>query len=100
MDLVLKARLAARYKQTRMFGYGIEQRLEPFAVGFGKVAENMTVNTVPLAGMTDAEPNSVKATADMGIDRTDAIVAGGAAAGLHPNLAGHEIELVVEHIKV
>src|SRR5215208_652729 len=100
MDLVLKARRAAGDKQTRMFGYGIEQRLEPFAVGFGEVAENMAVNTVPLAGMADAEPNPVKAAADMGVDRTDAIVAGGTAAGLNPNLAGHEIELVMEHIDV
>src|SRR6185295_18089137 len=100
MDFVLKARFTAGREQTRMLGYGIEQGLQPLPVGFGEIAEDVTVNPVPLAWMADAEPDPVETAADMRIDRSDAVVAGGAAAGLHPNLAGQEIELVMEHVDV
>ena len=46
--------------------------------------------------MADADPHPLVAGADMGGDRAQAIMPGVAAADLHPELAGREVELVVD----
>ena len=42
-------------------------------------------------------PHAAKLLADVRLDRLQALVAGGAAAGLHPELSGRQVELVVDH---
>ena len=49
------------------------------------------------ARMADADPHPAIVVADMGGDRAQPVVAGDAAAGLHPHLAGRQVDLVVEH---
>ena len=57
----------------------------------------LLAGVVLVAGMSDTDPNAAVILAKMCVDRADAVVAASAAAGLHPKLAGREIELVVEN---
>ena len=54
------------------------------------------INQRLVAGMADADPHALKVVADMGADRAQPVMAGIAAADLHSDLAGREIELVVK----
>ncbi len=47
--------------------------------------------------MADPDAHAPIVVADMGGDRAQPVVAGAAAAGLDPHLAGREIDLVVQH---
>src|SRR5690606_27402833 len=57
----------------------------------------MAVHHLPGAGMADPDAHPAIVLADMLVERTYAVVAGGAAAGLDPDLARGEFDLVVEH---
>ena len=46
--------------------------------------------------MADADPHPAEFGADMGFDRAQAVMAGGAAADLHLDLHRREVELVME----
>ena len=46
--------------------------------------------------MADADAHADVVVAEMRCDRSQAVMAGAAAAGLHPHLAGHQIQLVME----
>ena len=55
------------------------------------------LHQILIARMSDADSYAAILVADMGADRTQAIMARGAAADLHPQLAGRKIDLGVEH---
>ncbi len=57
--------------------------LPPRAARLGKVVQHVRMHQSLVAGMADAEPNAGVIIAAMGRDRTQAIMAGNAAAGLH-----------------
>ena len=67
------------------------------ALVLGEVAEHVRLHQFLDAGMTDTDAHAAVVVADMRRDRAQPVVAGDAAAGLHPHLAGREIDLVVEH---
>src|SRR5262249_10082854 len=60
------------------------------------VAEHMRADPVLVAGMADTDPHAAEFIADMRLGRAQAVMAGGAAAGLHLYLERGEVELVVE----
>ena len=70
--------------------------IQPFAVGLGEVAEHMAVHHFLDAGVADADAHAAIILADMLVERADAVVAAGAAAGLDPHLAGRQVDLVIE----
>src|SRR3954452_21199527 len=80
-----------------MLGHRVAERRHPVVVGFGEVRQHVAVHQFLDAGMTDAEPHPAILVADMGGDRAQAVVAGDAAADLHPHLAWRQFELVMEY---
>jgi hypothetical protein len=54
------------------------------------------LDEVASAGMADADAHPPEFVADMGRDRTQAIVARRPAAGFYPHLGRREVDLVVE----
>ncbi len=50
-----------------------------------------------VAGMADAHPHAAIVVAALGRDGAQAIVAGIAASGLHPELGRRQVEFVMEH---
>ena len=77
-------------------GDAAQQVVEPLGVAPGEIAEDVVGDQALVAGMTDAEADAGELRADMGGDRAQAVVAGVAAAGLDPDPAGREVELVVQ----
>ena len=96
-DAGLELVVGAFGKIGRGLGDGAEQRLEPVVLGFREVVQHLVRHQILAAGMADADAHAHIVVADMGGDRAQAVMAGDAAAGLHPHLAGDEIELVMEH---
>ena len=47
--------------------------------------------------MANPDAHAPVIVADVGGDRAQPVMPGNAAAGLHPHLAGREVDLVVEH---
>ena len=97
MHLVLEARVLAARQQLGVVRDDVGQRLDPVALALGKIAEHVRVHHLLDAGMADADPHPAVVVADMRGDRAQPVVAGDAAAGLHPHLARRQFELVVEH---
>src|SRR3546814_12933302 len=92
-----EARGAAARQQRNGIGHRIEQLLQPGLVCLGEVAQHVAVHQVLVAGMADAQAHAPELLADVSRQRADAVVAAGAAALLHADLAGREVDLVVEH---
>ena len=65
-------------------------------VGLGKVAQHIVYDQIFAAGMADANAHADIVVADMVGQRFEPVMAGNAAARLHPHFAGHKVELVVE----
>ena len=95
-DGVQEAGGVAGGERRRALGDAAEQVVDPVGVGLGEVAEDVVRDQALVAGVADAEADAGEVGADVGADRADAVVAGGAAAGLDPHPAGGEVELVVE----
>src|SRR3546814_12266312 len=60
------------------------------------MAEDVIVDPVLVAGVADADAHAAEIGADMRLGREQAVMPGSAAALLHLDLEGREIELVVE----
>src|SRR3546814_7993149 len=60
------------------------------------MAEDVIVDPVLVAGVADADAHAAEIGADMRLGRAQAVMPGSAAALLHLDLEGREIELVVE----
>ena len=75
----------------------IQQLLQPDLVGLGEVVQHVAVHQLLLAGMADAQAHPPELLADVGLEGADAVVAAGAAALLDADLAGREVDLVVDH---
>ena len=69
---------------------------ERLHLGLGVIAEHVAGDAVLVAGVADADADAAEFGAEMGVDRAQAVVAGGAAAVLHLDLERREVELVVE----
>src|SRR5690606_12190699 len=93
---VHEAVVVALDQKRRGVGDGVEQRVEPFAVGPGEIAEHMRRYHFLDAGMADADTDAAIVLAAMGVERPDAVMAAGAAAGLDAHLAGRKVEFVIE----
>ena len=73
-----------------------EERLQPVGVARREILQDVAEHAGLRARVADAEADPPEVRPQVGVDRADAVVAGGAAAPLHPHLAGGEIEFVVE----
>ena len=78
------------------FGDRSEHRHKPFLVGFGEIAQHMAVHARFLAGMADADAHAAIIGPERRGDGAQAIIARVAAAGFHLQLAGGEIDLVMD----
>ena len=65
-------------------------------VRLGEVVEDVDGHHLLDAGMADADAEPPEAVADRRRDRAETIVAGRAAAGLHADLAGRQVDLVMD----
>ena len=97
MHLVLEARVLALDQQPGIVGDDVAQRLDPGPLVLGEIAEHVAVHQLLHAGMADADAHAAVVVADMRGDRAQAVVAGDAAADLHPHLGRRQFDLVVEH---
>ena len=93
----MNAGIVALGQQRRRIGDGVEQRLEPDLLGLVEVGQHMADHPVLVARVADADPHPLElARAQTGVGAAQAVVAGDAAAQLDPDLAGGEVDLVVE----
>src|SRR5262245_40637642 len=97
MHLVLEARILAFRQQLGVVRDDGAQRFDPRPLVLGEVVEHVGLDQVLQAGMPDADAHAPILVADMRRDRAQPVVAGDAAAGLDPHLAGREVDLVVHH---
>src|SRR5262249_4076675 len=95
--LVLKARILAFRQQLGVVRDDGAQSFDPWPLLLGEVAEHVGLNQFLHAGMPDADAHAPIVVADMRRDRAQSVVAGDAAAGLDPHLAGRKVDLVVDH---
>ena len=82
----------------RFVGDGAEQRLEPVMIRLGKIVQHIAATPDPCA--RDGRCRCARAHSRCRYGRSSdlqTVMAGDAAAGLHPHLAGREVELVMEH---
>ena len=93
-DAVHEGRILAFGQKRGVVGDGFDERIEPFRVGLGEIAQYMTVDARLVAGMADAETQPAIILAAMGVDGTDTVVAAGAATLLDAGLAGYQVEFV------
>src|SRR5690606_34982873 len=75
---------------------GIEQRVEPFMVGLGEIAQDMAGHALLRAGVTDSDAYAPVLLAAMSVERSDAVVTACAATRFHAHLSGREIQFVVK----
>ena len=93
----MKPALVAPDEQGRGVGEGVKEGVEPVAVGFGEVAQDVRRHPVLVARMADAEAHAGEVLGtEAGVDRAQAVVPRRAAAVLHPHPGGGEVEFVVE----
>ena len=64
MNLVLKARVLAARDQFGVVGENPNQRLDPWALALGEIAEHVMLDQILGAGMTDADAHSPIIVAD------------------------------------
>ncbi len=96
-DARLELVVLAACQILRLARDGAEQRFEPGMIGFRKILQHVMHDLFFPARMADADAHADIIVAEMGGHRFQAVMPGDAAAGLHPHLAGGEVELVVEH---
>ncbi len=77
-------------RSAAFVGDGAAQVVDPGLVGLREVAEHVVLDELLVAGMADADPHAPVIVAAMGGDRAKAVVAGIAAADLHPELGRRE----------
>ena len=87
-------------QQCRFLGQRAQRLGQPAVLGVAlvglEVAQHPVQHQVLVTGMADADAHAAIAVADMGIDVAQPVMAAGAAALLHADAAGREVELVVE----
>ncbi len=96
-DFAHEARIVARREPRRLGGDRAEHVGQVVDLGLGIIAEDIAGDTVLVPGMADADPHAAEIGAEMLIRRAQPVVSRGAAAGLHLDLEGQQVELVVEH---
>ena len=99
MRLVLKARVLAFDKKRRGVRDRAANRRDPSRLGFREIAQDEVVHERLVAGMADAQTHASVVVADMGADRTQAIVAGVSAADFDPDLRRRKVEFVMNDDK-
>src|SRR3982750_1630749 len=95
---VHEAALVALGEQRCSVRDRVEERREPaLLLGLGEVAQHVAEDALLVARVADAEADAAEVPgAEAGIDAAQAVVASRAAAELDADLAGGEVELVVE----
>src|SRR5690606_38739770 len=73
-DLVHKPVFVALDQHGDVVCNGIEQRVEPFMVGLGEIAQDMAGHALFRAGVTDADAYAPVLLAAMSVERSDAVV--------------------------
>ena len=92
-----ESRVLAARDQVGIVGKDADQRLDPGLLALGEIAQHVMLHHVLVTGMTNADAHPPVIVADMLGDRPQPVMAGNAAAGLHANFGGRQIDLVVKH---
>ena len=88
VNLVLEGRILAPDQQAGVVRDRCAQRLDPVLLGLREVLQHIVLDEIAHAGMPDADADPAELVADMGRDRAQAIVAGGAPPALTRSLPG------------
>src|SRR5690606_1544640 len=78
-DLAHETGVVATDEQFRLFGERLEERVEPFGVDLGEIAEHMVGDEVLGAGVADADANAPVVLAAMRVEGLDAVMSAGTA---------------------
>src|ERR1700761_6701363 len=97
MHLVGKRRVAAGREQAGVVGDRFAERLDPGPIALGEIRQYVAVHHFLDTGMTDPDAYPAILVANMGRDRTQAVMPRNAAADLDPHLAGRQFEFVLKH---
>ena len=84
-------------QQRRGFDHGVQHRHQPIYIALGEILQHMAGDQIFLAGMAHADAHPAVIRSQRGGDGAQAVLPGIAAAGLHFQLAGREIDLVMDH---
>ena len=96
-DLGHEARCSSPARSSGKWrGHGIEQGSQPRLVGLGEIAQHPRRDQDLVAGMADPHADPPIVVAEMGVDALQSVVATGTAAFFHADLAGKQIQIVVE----
>ena len=84
-------------QQRRGLDHRVHQRLQPVDIVLGEILQHMAGDPRFLAGMADADAHPAIIRPQRRGDGAQAVLPGIAAAGLHFQLAGGQIDLVMHH---
>ncbi len=99
MRLVLKARVLTFNKERYGVGDRPANSLDPSRLGLCEIAQNEIVHERLVSGVTDAQSHAPVPIADMGADRTQAVMTCVSTADLDPDLPRRKIEFVMNDDK-
>src|SRR5579885_2896617 len=94
--LAHEARRVIGDEERRRLGDGIQQRAHPIQLLGREVLQHVMQDQLLGAGMADADADAPIVVGEKRVDRAQPVMAGGAAAALHPQLSLLEVELVVD----
>src|SRR5471030_2931149 len=77
---VLERRVLLGREQPGVIGNRLAERLDPGPVALGEIGQYVAVHQLLDTGVTDSDPHPAIIVADMRGDRTQAVMAGNAAA--------------------
>src|SRR5690606_40888022 len=80
---------------VRIVGHCVEQWLQPFIVGLGKISEDVVRDHLLESRMADADPNASISISAYRVDRQEVIMAANATAPKHADLGWSKIKLVI-----
>ncbi len=95
-DVVHEARILSGCQSVCLCAYGAEHVGKRVHFRLGIIAQNVAVNPVFMAGMTDAKAHAAKVRAEVLINGAQSVVPGMAAALFHLYLERRQVEFVVE----
>jgi len=83
-------------EHRRRLGDCADHRLEPLPLFGGEVLQHIGLDELLHAGMADTDPHAPVIGAERVVDRAQPVMAAGAAAALHPELAFGKIDVVMD----
>src|ERR1700683_984114 len=97
VDFVLKTCVLSPDQKVDIFGQNIDERFYPRPLALGEIAKDIVFDQIFVARMTDADAHAAVVVANMLTDRAQAVVTGNAPANFDSDLAGRQLDLVMEN---